>query len=122
MYFGYQALKCLNSQKKLDARHIKWIEFLQGYTFALKHCAGIENKVADVLSRVVGILHSVEVIIVGFECIKNKYAECKDFGEIYGALMNNQIISNIDFVIHDSYLFKGTRLYIPTSFFRDFVI
>ncbi|XP_073117066.1 uncharacterized protein [Elaeis guineensis] len=97
-------------------------EFLQGYTFIFKHHVGVENKAVDTLGRVIGILHSVEVIVVGFKRIKDEYDECKDFDEVYGALMNNHIISNIDFVIHDGYLFKGTRLCILTSFFRDFVI
>jgi len=28
LYSDYEALKCLNSQKRLNARHNKWVEFL----------------------------------------------------------------------------------------------
>jgi len=35
--FGSWILKYLNSQKRLNAKHSKWTEFLQNYIFALKH-------------------------------------------------------------------------------------
>jgi hypothetical protein len=31
------ALKYVNTQKKLNNRHAKWVSFLQGYTFIMKH-------------------------------------------------------------------------------------
>jgi len=37
-------------------RHNKWVEFLQEYTFVLRHNAGAENKVTDALNRRVMIL------------------------------------------------------------------
>nr|CAN71692.1 hypothetical protein VITISV_015629 [Vitis vinifera] len=49
LYSDHEALQYLNSQKKLNSRHAKWSSFLQLFTFNLKHCAGIENKVADAL-------------------------------------------------------------------------
>jgi len=53
LYSDHEALRYLNSQKRLNARHSKWVEFLQDYTFVLKHKACVENKIADVLSRCV---------------------------------------------------------------------
>jgi len=50
LYSDYEALKYLNSQKRLSARHSKWVKFLQEYTFVLKHKTGVENKVASALS------------------------------------------------------------------------
>jgi len=49
LYSDHEALKYLNSRKRLNARHSKWVEFLKDYTFVLKHKAGVENKVADEL-------------------------------------------------------------------------
>jgi len=51
LYSDHEALRYLNSQKRLNVRHSKWVEFLQDYTFVLKYKACVENKVADSLSR-----------------------------------------------------------------------
>jgi len=51
LYSNHETLKYLNSQKRLNAKHSKWVEFLQDYTFILKQKAGVENKIVDALSR-----------------------------------------------------------------------
>ena len=33
----HEALRFLSSQKKLNPRHSKWVEFIQAYTFILKY-------------------------------------------------------------------------------------
>ena len=55
IFSDYKALKYINSQKKLNSRH-GWVEFLQDYTYTLRHKTGIENKIAKVLSRRLAIL------------------------------------------------------------------
>nr|GEZ76620.1 RNA-directed DNA polymerase [Tanacetum cinerariifolium] len=45
------ALKYINGQHKLSPPHAKWVEFLQAYSFIIRHKAGSANIVADVLSR-----------------------------------------------------------------------
>ena len=50
LYIDHQVLQYLNSQGKLNQRHLKWVEFLQSYTFVLKHRSGKSNKVVDALS------------------------------------------------------------------------
>jgi len=54
------ALKYVNTQKKLNARHAKWVPFLQGYTFVLKHKYGKHNQVADALSQRVALSITME--------------------------------------------------------------
>ena len=39
------------TQPKLNQKHVKWVEFLQGFTFVIKHVSGKEKKVVDALSR-----------------------------------------------------------------------
>ena len=51
LYTNHQALQYLNSQGKLNQRHMKWAEFLQSYTIVLKHRSGKSNRVVNALSR-----------------------------------------------------------------------
>ena len=66
----HEALRYLNSQKKLSHRHAKWVSFLQEYTFSLRHKTGLQNKVADSLSKRVYLMHSMSNSLVGLEVIK----------------------------------------------------
>ena len=45
------ALQLLMQQPKLNQKHVKWVEFLQGFTFVIKHVSGKDNRVEDALSR-----------------------------------------------------------------------
>jgi len=67
MYSDHEALKYLNSQKRLHTRHSKWVEFFQDYTSVLKHKARVKNKVADVLSWRVKVLVAINSYVTGFE-------------------------------------------------------
>jgi len=69
LYSDHEALKYLNSQKRLNVRH-KWVKFLQDYIFVLRNKAGVENKVADALSRRVMILVAMSAEVTGFREIK----------------------------------------------------
>jgi len=44
LYLDHEALKYLNSRKRLNARHSKQVEFLQDYTFVLKHMRELKTK------------------------------------------------------------------------------
>ncbi|XP_057948237.1 uncharacterized protein LOC131143894 [Malania oleifera] len=83
-------------KRKLGHRHIKWVEYIQQFTFVLKYRAGVENKAADALSRVVATLETLHI--------------------------KGTSITHPDFVIHDGFLFKGTRLCIPSTSLRDQLI
>jgi hypothetical protein len=56
LFTDHIALRYVNTQKKLDNRHAKWVFFLQGYTFVLKHKSGRHNQVADALSQCTALL------------------------------------------------------------------
>ena len=51
LFLGNQALQFIMQQHKLSHKHVKWVEFLQSFTFVLKHISGQANKVVDALSR-----------------------------------------------------------------------
>ncbi|CAL2257726.1 unnamed protein product [Prunus armeniaca] len=61
LYSDHQALKYLHSQRTISSRHVKWSEYLQIFTFVLRHHPGIDNKAADALSHVATILHTMIV-------------------------------------------------------------
>jgi len=110
IYPNHEALKYPNSQKKLNSRHGRWIEFLQDYTYALKHKAGVENRVADALSHRRALLSVMSTEVVGFEKIKETYESCPDFGNIY-TILRDSLTHEIDgFLLQDGYLFRSRLL------------
>ena len=78
---------------------------MQDYTYTLKHTSGVENKIADALSRRTCVLTQLNAGVVGFERIKEKYVSCSDFGEIFGALKQEVTREINGFLFQDDYLF-----------------
>ena len=70
LFSNHEALRYLSSQKKLNARHAKWVEFLNEYSFVINHRAGIENKVVDALSRLTMTLHRMSAQVIEFDRLK----------------------------------------------------
>ncbi|XP_020249849.1 uncharacterized protein LOC109827276 [Asparagus officinalis] len=62
--------------------HARWIAYLHHFTFVLKYKFGQQNKVADALSRRAGLLVTLKAEVIGFEYLKELYAEHKDFKKI----------------------------------------
>ena len=122
LFSDHEALKYIYSQKKLNARHGRWIEFLQDYTFTLHHKAGVENKAADALSRRVFILTKMSIAVNGVERLKTEYESCPNFHEIYAKLKDGTTREVDGFVLHDGYLFPVRKLCIPTISFREFFV
>ncbi|GJW48263.1 putative mitochondrial protein [Tanacetum coccineum] len=44
LHSDHEALTYINGQHKLKPRHARWVEFLQAYTFHIKHKSGVTNK------------------------------------------------------------------------------
>ena len=122
LYSDHEALRYLNSQKKLNPRHAKWVEYIQAYTFVLKHQAGTDNKVADALSRRSLLLSTVRTEVVGFDQIKKQYDTCPDFGKIHQALSIGPSKEHSQYTLLDGYLFKENRLCIPRTSVREFLV
>ena len=69
LYTDHEALKHLQGQDKISARHASWIAYLQQFTFVVKHKSGVTNRVADALSRRNHLLTRMQIKVVGFEII-----------------------------------------------------
>lgn len=67
LFLDNHALQFIMQQPKLSHKHAKWVEFLQGFTFVIKHISGQSNKVVDALSRRNVILQESQVQVLGFE-------------------------------------------------------
>ena len=122
LYSDHEALRFLNFQKKLNSRHASWVEFLQPYLYVIKHKAGVENKVADALSRHMSILVAINNEVIRFERIKNDYESYPDFREVYKVLIDGLVREQDDYFLLDGYLFKANKLCIPRTSVRDFII
>jgi hypothetical protein len=122
IYSDHDALRYLQSQKHLNFRHGQWVEFLQRYSFVVKHRAGIENKAADALSRRLSLLSIMSVEVTGFERLKEDYDSCPDFGELYSNLRSAPHPTRDDYFLQNGYLFKANRLCIPRTSIRDFLV
>lgn len=85
LFIDHIALKYLNTQKKFSSRHAKWVSFLQGYTFVLKHKSGKQNQVANALRTHVVLLTTMVNEVVGFDAIKDLYESNNDFWRLWNS-------------------------------------
>ena len=75
----HDALRFLHSQKKLSARHRRWVELLQDFTFSLRHKPRRKNRVADALSCRLHTLQISHASITRFDRLPLIYKDCPNF-------------------------------------------
>lgn len=119
LHTDHEALKYINGQHKLNRRHAKWIEFLQAFTFVLKHKPGSQNVVADALSRKLILLSAMETKLIGFEYLKDLYKDDGDFGELYTQCTTHAVDR---FHQVNGFLFRDSKLCIPRSSTQELLI
>ena len=78
----------------MNQRHAKWVEFMQNFTFVIKHIFGSANKVADALSKRNLVVQEFQVKTLGFEHLKVMRQEDPDFKEDYEAYGNPLLRDN----------------------------
>ena len=125
LYSDNHALQFINNQPKLNQKHAKWVEFLQSFTFVIKHKSGKSNKVADALSKVSFLLQEFKVSVVGFDEMIEMYNDDEDFRDIYTTVQN--LVSHnrsqwMDYLIQGGLLFKSNKLCIPKCSMRENII
>jgi hypothetical protein len=74
LHTDHETLKYLKGQTKLNKRHAKWSEFIESFPYVIKYIKGKENVVADALSRKCMLVTQLELNVIGFELIKDLYA------------------------------------------------
>jgi hypothetical protein len=83
IHFDHESLKHIRGQEKLNIRHAKWVEFIEIFSYIIKHKKGKDNVIADVLSRRYTMLSQLDHNIFGLESIKELYAIDFDFKDAY---------------------------------------
>ncbi|GJX68055.1 putative CCCH-type zinc finger family protein [Tanacetum coccineum] len=119
LHSDHEALTYINGQHKLKPRHARWVEFLQAYTFHIKHKSGVTNRVADALSRRRSLLSTMQVSVLGFEKIKELYQEDGFFSKVINQCTNGPYK---EFIFQEGFLFRGNRLCIPECSLRFEII
>jgi hypothetical protein len=108
IHSDHESLKHLRSQTNLNRRHAKWVEFLETFSYIIKHKKGNDNVIPDALSRRYAMLSQLDYRIFGLETIKGQYAFDDDFKK--AALNCKEGHTWNKFVLNDGYLFRANRL------------
>ncbi|GKA91454.1 transposon ty3-I gag-pol polyprotein [Tanacetum coccineum] len=119
LFSDHEALKFINGQHKLKPRHAKWVDFIQDFSFVIRHKVGSNNQVADALSRRHSLITTMHIRVQGFDSFRGLYCDNLDFREIWSKCDNGpfQQFSKLD-----GYLFKGARLCILLCSLREAII
>jgi hypothetical protein len=97
IHTDHESLKHLKGQYKLTKRHARWVEFIK--TFAL--------------------LSTLDAKLLGFEHIKELYAEDHGFCEKYRAC---EKIASSKFFRLDGFLFRENKLCVPNCSTREILV
>ena len=90
---------------------MKWVEYLQSFTFVIKHKGGVTNRVVDALSRRRSLLTEMKVEILGFDEMKDLYDSDPNFSEMWRECRAPSLIGQLskydEHFIQEGILFKG---------------
>nr|GEZ94028.1 RNA-directed DNA polymerase [Tanacetum cinerariifolium] len=104
---------------KLKPRHAKWVEFIQAFSFVIRHKVGSDNQVADAFSHRHSLITTMHIRVQSFDSFHGLYYDDPDFREIWSKCDN---VPFQQFSKLDGYLFKGARLCISLCSLREAII
>jgi hypothetical protein len=113
LYSDNHALQFVTQQEKLNQKHAKWVEYMKNFTFVIKHISGTANKVVDALSRKCLLLQEFRVKTLGFDDLRDMYADDPDFKDVYEATENPVLRDRrqwAEYMIQEGFLFRGNQL------------
>uniref|UniRef100_A0A2N9GCC2 Reverse transcriptase n=1 Tax=Fagus sylvatica TaxID=28930 RepID=A0A2N9GCC2_FAGSY len=119
IHTDHESLKHLKGQQRLNRRHAKWVEFIETFPYVIRYKQGKENVVADALSRRYALLSILDTKLLGFEYIKDLYAQDSDFGEVFNAC---EKVAFGKFYRHDGFLFRENKLCVPMCSLRELFV
>ena len=119
IHTNHESLKHLKGQHKLNKRHAWWVEFIETFPYVIRYKQGKENVVADALSRRYALLSTLDAKLLGFEHIKELYAEDHEFCEEYRAC---EKIASSKFFNLDGFLFRENKLCMPNCSMRELLM
>ncbi|CAL9021783.1 unnamed protein product [Prunus brigantina] len=122
VYSNHQALRYLNSQKKLNAWHVKWSSYLQEFNFSLNYKIVLPGRLSNPGTATGRRNLLLTTMIIGFEELKEQYATDPYFSSIVSELQGPTSWKMLPFRMHDGYLFKGNLLCIPEGSLREQII
>ena len=99
---------------------MEWVEYLQNFTFVIKHKSEVTKRVVDALRRRCSLLIEMKVEVLGF--MKELYDVDLNFYEAWRECRAPNLIDHIskynEYFIQEGMLFKGIQLCIPRSSMR----
>jgi hypothetical protein len=116
IHSDHESLKHIRGQAKLNKCHAKWVEFIETFTYIIKHKKGKDNVIADALSRRYTMLSQLDHKFLGLESIKELYATDFDFKDAYENCREERTWNK--YVMHDGLLYRANKLCVPASFVR----
>lgn len=87
------------------------MEYLQAFTFTIKHKKGVANKIVDDLSRRNLVIQEIQLESMGINAMKDTYQEDVDFKEAYEVCqaMNERYHTDFsEYMLQEVLLFKGS--------------
>lgn len=121
LYLDHDSSQHLQSQKHFCAKHARWVDYLQQFSFVLKHKVRFENRVVDALNRKVVMLNILAMTTIGLELIRFEYDKDLKMDPIYAAPMASSSTTYPDYSLNDGYLFLHTHLCLPSTNMREFM-
>ena len=79
----HESIRHTWEQNRLNAKHAKWVEFMQNFNLAAKHKNGKPKIVTDTLSRTAHLLTLPNAKALGIKMIKGQYQTDPDFRTVY---------------------------------------
>ena len=119
IHTDHESLKHLKGQHKLNRRHARWVEFIKTFPYVIHYKQGKENIVVDALSRKYVLISTLNAKLLGFEHIKELYADDHDFSDEYQACEKTAVGK---YFRHDDYLFWENKLCVSNCSLRDLLV